>query len=478
MPTSTLVMPYVRTGPLSATGFGRARTNIVPWNQGTLVTEPFARGGLIWQHRIWIDAEPSSSRIKIGSRSRPEAEPTNWGAWSVDTAEPALNDGSIRSDGHLAATMGVDKFGVPHVAWSAHGDTREWHYHCGDFAGDTHVDSNGRTEGAFGGFNVPDARGADYNAFGGNGSYLRFFILPNGDFYLTMRIGPAGGNAQQVLWFWNTTAEAVGSWEQVGGDIIDWVGGAEEESPYMQTVAVNTNGRIGLSWSFARQGFTKTYHDLYYMYSDDGGANWKDVTGGAVTLPAGTDSALLAWSIPENNGFPVHHGLALRPNGTPVISCYYAGDPPATDLYVVTRVGGAWVRRTVARLSASWNLVDADGGQDPAAENSEYLQVSQPAPLATDTATHVYYRSNFELGAGGFPVLMVRSSFDAGCNTWGPASILVNEPLGDAQPRHDENAWIYFNQAAFSIQLLDESNSFGNALSTSVYVAVAQVPAP
>ena len=474
--TSIPILPFTLSAALSTTGAGRWRTNLGPWHRGALVPEPLARGGNVWQHRIWIDTEPSSSRIKIASRSRPEGSPTGWGSWLVDTAAASLNDGSIRNDAHLSAVMGVDKYGVPHVAWSAHGDSRPWHYHCGNSAGDTHVDSNGRTSGAFGGFNVPDARGANYNVFGGNFSYPKFFNTPDGELYFTGRIGAAGANAQQQFWHWATSAEGVGAWVQVGGDIIDWSGGAEDESPYMQTVAVNASGRIGVSWTWARRSSTKYYHDIYYMYSDDGGANWKDVAGGAVTLPAGNDAALLALSVPENNGLAVHHGLALRPDGTPVIACDYAGSPPATDLYVVTRVDGAWVRRTVGRHSAYWNFIDADGGLDPGAANSEYAQVGRAGVMVTATDTHVYYRSNYERGSAGLPALMVRSCFNADCLTWGGPYVLGDMPLGDAQPRHDINAWDFYGQASFPIQLLDESNQFGNALSTSVYVADATLP--
>lgn len=433
---------FAASATMSTTGTAYARTNLTAWHQSPVICDHTERTGTLWQYAAWFDRSPALSRVKTAKRSSIDGGET-WAAWTVYNGDAGLA-ADTSADAHFAISLAVSKSGCLHMWLRAHGVEADGYHWKGSGPGDIDY--------LFAEF-VTSEPVALY-------SYPRAMALSDGTTCFVGRLGSAGNDAQQCL-FEEKSDES--GWYQITLALNDWPSGGDEESPYHNHFDVNlsTNDLL-VAWNWAKSNVTKDYHDQMYFRARRTAENtWSyfKANGSSATLPADNDASYQAASVPLNTGINAHNGACFH-NGNPVL-CYFSatgGAGPGTTIYVARRSGGNWVQTAVCEAAAAWNLINADGGFEPGAPNSEYPYVSQPAILSDGSFMWVIFRSNDMDGSSGIPVFKYCKSTDAGA-TWSAPATLIDLPVGDAVFRWDTNAWLFHGKLFVLIELLDTATA-------------------
>jgi len=414
---------------LSVTAHGN-RTNWVPTATNPM-TDPVSRSGLIRQFACWYDSQPSNSRVLLARRTRPEGELTNWSAWTTQAAS-ITNSGAV-ADAHFNVSMGVRATGIPVVTWRAHNLDTAFRW-IGDDADDLTIDANDA---------VLTTEGIENTS-----TYWRWLYQGDGELFASFRVGAAGGNAQQVIIRDNGTNFTLLHSGHTPPGFVDWPGGGgDQESPYFYRPSRNTvTGRWHWAWTWARAGNILAYHDVHYLYSDDDNDTFHYADGTDATLPVGSAAShpeSVAWSAPEGLIRSVGHCTTTMADDQPVIA--YAAvddvDSTQTNIYVLTRYQGQWVRRTVYRQLGWVNT-------DPPAT----LEVSNVMCLHKNGSTFVWYGNNF-LGSG----LWVQVSRDKALSRWSAPVRLIDVARDYGISVLDDSAWQHFGEIYEQIRDANQS---------------------
>ena len=435
----------VTTTLLSATGVASERTNTAPFQQCSAKTDPTARGGYIRKYTAFYDRLPDvTSRLRLHCFRRPAdaVAPYMWELESTFLTGLGLNATNASGDGHNSISLGVDENGILHAAWQAHHNEYIWCYWEGEAPGDIEIDSN----------TIPPGMPALC-------SYPKFTNNADGTLNFWARQGVAGNGEQRLH------EKIDGVWTEISAAVIAWTG-AGDRSPYMHHIATNASGEHLVCWVWADNNYTAAYLGLKGFKCrrvSPGVWSFYDWEGETFSLPADDDVRFTIWDVPINRGTPVHHGAALKDDGSPIVSLMNAGDAPntSTNRYRFTRYRGAWVRQLVQEVSPTWNLIDANGSHNnPAGANSEYQQASQADVRWRDGVEHWIYRTNYAgLDGNGIPQIQSITTLDNGL-IWSEPKTLVELPAGDMQPTLIDVAGQYTGGANSNVHLVNVD--FGN----------------
>ena len=445
----------VTTTLLSATGVAGERTNTTPFQQCSVVTDPIARGGYVRMYTAFYDRLPDvTSRLRLHCfrRSADAVAPYTWELESTYLTSAGLNETNASGDGHNSISLGVDENGILHAAWQAHHNEYIWCYWEGDAIGDIEIDDN----------TIPAGMPALC-------SYPKFTNNADGTLNFWARQGVAGNGEQRLH------EKVNGAWTEISAAVIDWTG-AGARSPYMHHIATNASGEHLVVWIWADDNYTAAYLGLKGFKCrrvSPGVWSFYDFDGDTFTLPANDDARFTIWDVPINRGTPVHHGAALKDDGSPIVTLMNAGDAPntSTNRYRFTRPHGAWVRQLVQEVHPTWNLIDANGSHNnPAGANSEYQQASQVDVRWRAGAEHWIYRTNYAgLNGSGIPQIQSITTLDDGLN-WSAPEVLVELPAGDMQPTCDDAGWLHFGECSFLNTLIDVAGQYVGGSNSNVHL--------
>jgi len=109
---------------------------------------------------------------------------------------------------------------------------------------------------------------------------------------------------------------------------------------------VNNGNQIHIAWNYQDASVNKRF-DIYYMYSDDGGANWKKRDGTAITLPASPSNADLVFDSGIYQAYC--WDIRLDESNNPYIVFAYKEDPFHEFRYAKYNAGWVTYQITTSR---------------------------------------------------------------------------------------------------------------------------------
>ncbi|MEV5609508.1 BNR-4 repeat-containing protein [Streptomyces sp. NPDC052225] len=274
------------------------------------------------------------------------------GVWS---RLPLLNSDGKQAEfaddnGHNQPSVARDGSGRLHVFTSMHGNS--WRYF--------------RTEGP--GTGVTD-HAAELPDQGVGITYPVLTTAPNGDLYLTARVGIDAEQRPGKLYRWDNAAS---KWS-----VVATFATAQYRSVYPDDLAVDSAGRVHILYEWAKAPASAFRHQLSYLRYDPSTGTFADSTGAAATVPATPGTADVVqgltsgeeWSI-DNTGYtgPAVQSAKLTLDGdVPKVAFRYRSAESAGDfrVYYAYPSGGAWARQTVyaggqtsAALGITWDETD------------------------------------------------------------------------------------------------------------------------
>lgn len=161
-------------------------------------------------------------------------------------------------------------------------------------------------------------------------TYPRFITSPDGNtLLLVMRLGASGSGNSHLFSY-----DGASSRWTARGPFIDGV--SIDENPYLHGVGFSADTRLHFSWCTRATPDATTNHDLFYVYSDDGGTTfWNNAgepAGAAGSEPLGaTDPMLRVWQIPQDRGLINQEDMLVAANGEVHVLLSHMPDDLADD---------------------------------------------------------------------------------------------------------------------------------------------------
>ncbi|MAT73339.1 MAG: hypothetical protein CMJ58_27965 [Planctomycetaceae bacterium] len=248
--------------------------NGVSYNSEALLTA----GG--YQYATWYHLGPDDEYIYLARRDLTGT------AWEVmDTGQPFVN-GDNSWDAHNVVSMGVDGDGRIHLSYDHH--NHYMNYRNTDAGAATGAAWNAsliNPEANTLNTDVPNPPPAPFD----NVTYPRFATDPTtGNLLMTFRRGGSGNGDL----FFSTYDVATDTWATpheiingtAGGLLYDdpYGGASTNRNAYLNGIDVDGSGRIHLTWTWREAATGSSNHDIMYVYSDDGGATWRNTAGSAI----------------------------------------------------------------------------------------------------------------------------------------------------------------------------------------------------
>ncbi len=256
------------------------------------------------------------------------------GSWS---RLPLLNSSGTQAEftddlGHNQPSVARDGSGRLHVFTSMH--CNPWRYFRTESPGGSVTDHAAE---------LPDA---------GQGiTYPVLTTAPNGDLYLTARVGCGNDQRPGKLYRWDNAASR---WSTVAT-----FAAAQYRAVYPDDLAVDSAGRVHILYEWSKAPSSAFRHQLSYLRYDPATGTFADSTGAAATVPATPATAdviqdLTAgeqWST-DNTGYtgPAVQSAKLTLNGSaPRVAYRYRSEDSAGvfRVYYAAPGSGGWARQTV-----------------------------------------------------------------------------------------------------------------------------------
>lgn len=400
----------------SASAHAGTHINTVGTNRSSaLTTSPVADGdGKYWQYIGFYDG---TSTVCLGKR---QLKPT-LGSWTIVQGPDGA---SAVGDAHNAISVGVDPDGCVHIVWGLQ-HSASMNYWRGTTPGDISFLPDPTLDACPGGDrSVPPASDA---------TYAQFFNDPtDGTLYCGYRYGSSGsGDDVWCVYDENTT-----TWTTVQYPLFD---GAGTTALYHNHTNFDANGRLHHGGCIRDSTNIGDNHDWLYYYSDDGGANWKDVEGNAITIPVTSagKNAVLAWTIGLNDSLMNTQGMTVwsPTSGVyyPVMGGYWDVNANGISQYSLVWWDGTDWRRSQIGTETGVYQVEDDGTTD-------LTYLSQPDLRWKNGKLYMFFRSRTR----GFGKIYVHATPDFG-RTVETHEITMN--TGEMLiPMLDDNAWALFKE--------------------------------
>jgi hypothetical protein len=144
------------------------------------------------------------------------------------------------------------------------------------------------------------------------------------------RIG-ASGSGDEQLWEYDG---ATHGWRSLG-KYIDGI--TDGVNAYLHGLAYTPGGtRLHAAWCWRETPDAQTNHDLFYVYSDDNGRNWKDNSGTTVAVTGSrfvtkNSASAKVWTINQNRGLINQEHMTVDANGFVHVLLSHMPDTLAAD---------------------------------------------------------------------------------------------------------------------------------------------------
>lgn len=432
----------------------RATTNGTGWRSG-VHTDPIARSGFIYRYAATIEVDAT---VRFVCWKRPVALPADWVLVGTHSSPVFADPPGITnwtSDPHFSVTIGTSKLGKPQMWLLAHAAESPMQHWQGTAAGDVACDTWNT--------GIPTT----------GMSYPQQMNTADGTSLFSGRAGTAGNDAQQVLYEQNA---AETGWTLVTSAIMNFTDGGDDESPYMQRMALDpARDELHVSWVWAKANVTHEYHGILYVKGTRTGVAtwiWSAMDGTPITLPVlDTMAPCIVESAGVNTGQGVHNGMSFDPaTGYPLIPYRKAHGATAgtgTDFIFATWSGSAWVKTVVALAHPTWNWIDSP----PASERGV---VRAPDVIKVGGALWYTYTSDIDLSTSGVPCLMRRISTDGGA-TWSAGARFIDQPFYADSSRYDAVGWHVFGQFSIMLTIADDNGDGVWVLPTQANASIVDV---
>lgn len=268
---------------------------------GYLNGESFQQDGIVTHAGVEYAAFWNSSRhVVLSGRTLPD------GAWSSLELDDYTNSAD---DAHNTISIGLSPAdGTLHLAFDHHDDELNYRRSSPGFL---EIAPGSWQPSDFGPVTAALDPGTTINQV----TYPRFVTHPDGEtLLLSVRIGQSGNGTARLFEYDGTSS----TWTTLG-DFID--GAVVDENPYFHGLHFTPGGaRLHATWCARATPDASTNHDLYYVYSDDGGRTFRSgdgtelATTGASPLGA-TNPAARVWEIPQNRGLINQEEMLVSPDG-------------------------------------------------------------------------------------------------------------------------------------------------------------------
>jgi hypothetical protein len=369
-----------------AKGWAQTSVNVTIFRKNALVTHGDTQYIAFYSN----DASVILARRRLGT--------TDW-----ETHETQYK-GNVR-DAHNAISIAVDGNGLLHIAWNHHNDPLQ-------YSQGLRPDALKLTE------KLPMTGDKEVSV-----TYPEFHTLPDGNLIFLYRDGSSGNGNLMI----NRYDAAAGSWHRVQDGLLD---GQGQRNAYWQT-AIDSRGRIHISWVWRETSDVATNHDLGYARSDDGGVTWKKSSGESYTLPITADNADYAARIPQQHELINQTTMTTDAQGHPYIASYWRPEETTTPQYhLVRHDGAAWHVEQITRRTTPFSL---------SGSGSRRIPISRPQLLIASSASATQAFLVFRDAERGERVSVGRCDDLRAC-TWRFAD-LTDESVGAWEPTYDPVLW-------------------------------------
>lgn len=273
------------------------------------VTSRMRPDGSTVQYAAYYDGD---GRVVIEKRGR-ASHSAPWSDWTAETLPQQADTG----DAHNALSLGVDGKGYLHVAWSDHAGRltylRSTKPDSLEMGTEPVVGSleNQVTYPQF--FQIPEGAGGDAGGL--------FFLYREG----------SSGNGDAVLDRYDLEE---GMWTRVSSRLL---AGTGARNAYWQG-AVDSDGRLHLSWTWRETSDVATNHDIGYAHSTDStGQIWEDASGttyggeGAEPSIDSADMSAYAALVPQGSALMNQTSMTVDDAGRPYIASYWRAPEDGAD---------------------------------------------------------------------------------------------------------------------------------------------------
>jgi len=417
-------------------GAGQLSPLSVAWANNSVNTTAFRKSSLAtaqapdgtwWQYTAYFDAVGT---LVLARRDR------DGGAWEYSWTRHTANV----TDAHNSISLTVDGAGYLHLSWGQHNSpltyARSLTPHSLDL-GPTRsmVGTRERTV-----------------------TYPEFFRLPDGNLFFLYREG-SSGNGNVVLNRYDTARQR---WERVHDNLID---GEGQRSAYWQA-AVDSAGRLHLSWTWRETPDVATNHHVAYARSTDRtGKEWVRSDGDPYeTLPITRADAEYAALVPQGSDLMNQTSMTVDAEDNPYIASYWDSGQ-GVQYQVLRSLGtGEWERRESTFRTGDFSL--GGGG-------TKAVPIARPQILVAgageDAEAHLLIRD-----ADRGSVASLASLTDFAANTW-ELRDLTDTPLGEWEPSYDLDLWRSRGVLDVFVQRVRQIDGEGLADYPAQYVHVLEV---
>src|SRR5690606_24178056 len=241
-----------------------------------------------------------------------------------------------------------------------------------------------------------------------------FFLYRNG----------GSGNGDLVLNRYVTERQ---TWERVHDNLID---GEGRLSAYWQA-AVDSQGRLHVSWTWRETPNVATNHDIGYARStDETGAEWEKTDGERYRLPITRSNAEEAWDVPQGSDLMNQTSMAVDAEDNPYIASYWDSGDGVQYQVLRSLEPGTWERRESDFRVTDFSL--SGGG-------TKAVPIARPQILVTgggeEAEAHLLIR---DVDRGARATLASLTDWET--QTW-ELQDLTDTSLGEWEPSYDLDLW-------------------------------------
>lgn len=293
-----------------------ANCNSLPFTQDPLATDG-SRQFAVWISGPWRAPMLAWRELPAGLWS----QPLDLGAvpGSPFAAETKL-------DPHHSYALGIDAEGGVHVAGNNHNEALR--YAVSDPGDPTR-------------WQAAEMIGGDEERV----TYPAFVSLPDGTLLFAYRDGRAGHGDVHL----NRLPAGAERWERVGTLVA---GRGSGESPYLNHLAVASDGALHVSGCFRGKGGAAANRDVWHAMSVDGGVSWRSAAGDPLDPPLTHETApLVVPTPPRGSGLVNQMGAAVDAAGRPHVSYFHYDGAGATQVALASHDGTGWHHRDIAQLT-------------------------------------------------------------------------------------------------------------------------------
>ncbi len=338
-------------------------------------------------------------------------------AWTgVSTS---LTSNSLYDD-HDVISFGIDGNGYMQMSWGMHNNALNY------------AISNTSVLGTS--FNVTFTATSVASVTSSSITYPEFYNLADGDLYFFYRDGASGsGNTYYTRYdsaakSWGTSSTKLVN--GLTGNYSDGYASGNNRNAYTNTMVIDSQGRLQVSWTWRETSDWQTNHDIMYAYSaDDTLKSWKQMSGATQTTPITLSNAGTVVSLDSKSSLMNQCSMTVDQNDNPLIATYWAsGSDGTTRQYMLVWYDSTtktWKQSQISNRPAE-SLVGND--------SSQIRQVGRPQVLVdADGRVIVITRS-------GDKNNFITAYYSSDRTTWNSMS-LYQVDTGRYEPNYDATRW-------------------------------------